>query len=162
RLTNSPGSDFHVVAATDSSGVVWLAWQSWRKDNFEIVLAALAEGHAWSTPRVISSSKANDWSPSIAADSKGNVYVVYDTYDKGNYDVLLVAVAGKDAKTIPIATSARFEARPHVACDGKDRVWIAYEEGDEQWGKDYANATPAKIPVKNSGFPLYLKRTVKV
>src|SRR5262249_29753173 len=78
RLTNSPGSDFHVVAATDSTGVVWLAWQSWRKDNFEIVLAALAEGHPWSAPRVISSSKANDWSPSIAADSKGNVHVVYD------------------------------------------------------------------------------------
>ena len=28
RLTNSPGSDFHVVATTDASGVVWLAWQS--------------------------------------------------------------------------------------------------------------------------------------
>ena len=161
RLTNSPGSDFHVVATTDSSGVVWLAWQSWRKDNFEIVLAAQAEGHPWSTPRVISTSKANDWSPAIAADSKGNVYVVYDTYDKGNYDVMLV-VAGKESKTIPIATSARYEARAHVVCDAKDRVWIAYEEGDEQWGKDYANATPEKVPVKNLGFPLYLHRTVKV
>ncbi len=161
RLTNSPGSDFHVVTTTDSTGVVWLAWQSWRKDNFEIVLTALAEGHPFSTPRVISTSKANDWSPAIAADSKGNVYVVYDTYDKGNYDVMLV-VAGKESRTIPIATSARFEARPHLVCDAMDRVWITYEEGDEQWGKDYANATPSKIPIKNLGFPLYLRRTVKV
>ena len=30
RLTNTPGSDFHVVAATDSHGIVWLAWQAWR------------------------------------------------------------------------------------------------------------------------------------
>ncbi len=161
QLTKSPGSDFHVVATTDSNGVVWLAWQSWRKDNFEIVLAALAEGHPWSQPRVISTSKANDWSPAITADSKGNVYVAYDTYDKGNYDVAMF-VAGKESKTIPIATSARFEARPHLVCDSKDRVWIAYEQGDEQWGKDYANNTPNKIPVKNLGNPLYLKRTVKV
>ena len=97
------------------------------------------------TPRVISTSKANDWSPAIAADSKGNVYVAYDTYDKGNYDVMLVVV-GKESKTIPIATSARFEARPHIVCDAKDRVWIAYEEGDEQWGKDYANAHSEKDP----------------
>lgn len=161
RLTNSPGSDFNVVTTTDASGVVWLAWQSWRKDNFEIVLAALAGDHPWSTPRVVSASKANDWSPSITADTKGNVYVAYDTYDKGNYDIMLV-MAGKESKTIPLATSARFEARPHVACDSKDRVWIAYEEGDEQWGKDYANANPGKVPVKNLGSPLYLRRTVKV
>ncbi len=33
------------------------------------------------------------------------------------------------------------------------RVWIAYEEGDEQWGKDYANAdVPAHRPGRNPGF----------
>ena len=84
-----PGCDFQVVAATDSTGTVWLAWQAWRKDNFDILLAALADGHPWKEPRVVSDSKANDWSPAIAADSKGNVYVAWDTYDKGNYDVRL-------------------------------------------------------------------------
>src|SRR5262249_45363795 len=58
RLTKEPGSDFHVVAATAADGVVWLAWQAWRKDNFDIMLAALAEGHPWKEPRSISSSKA--------------------------------------------------------------------------------------------------------
>ena len=38
-----------------------------------------------------------------------------------------------------MAGSAKFEARPSLACDAKGRVWIAYEEGDEQWGKDFAN-----------------------
>ena len=74
----------------------------------------------------------------------------------------MLVVAGKESKTIPVAASARFEARPHIVCDAKDRVWIAYEQGDEQWGKDYANANPGKVPVKNLGNPLYLKRTVKV
>jgi hypothetical protein len=166
RVTRHPGTDFNVVAATDSDGVVWLAWQSWREDNFDILLGAQADGHAWKEPRVISRSKANDWSPAIAADGKGNVYVAYDTYDQGNYDVLLAAVNkdNKEAKTIPVAASAKFEARPHLACDAGGRVWVAYEEGDEQWGKDFAHAGPVKNVglEKNPGFALYVNRTVRV
>jgi hypothetical protein len=163
RLTHNPGADFHVVATTDAAGVVWLAWQSWQKDNFDIRLAALADNHPYSKPRVLSTSKANDWSPAIAADSKGNVYVAWDTYDKGNYDVLL-RVVGKEEKTLTVADSARFEARPHLVCDGQDRVWIAYEEGDEQWGKDFSNAGQfRRVGLKsNPGFALYIHRTVRV
>ncbi len=40
RLTDAPGSDFHVVSATDSKGKVWLAWQAFRDDNYEILAAA--------------------------------------------------------------------------------------------------------------------------
>ena len=162
RLTNAPGADVNAVAATDSTGTVWLAWQAWRNDNFEIMLAALADGHPWRTPRVISNSKANDWSPAIAADKRGNVYVAWDTYDKGNYDVRLYA-AGKEPWTIEVANSARFEARPSLVCDGQDRLWIAYEEGDEQWGKDFCGDHFQKIPLpSNPGFPLYRDRTVRV
>ena len=63
-----------------------------------------------------------------------------------------------------VADSPRFEGRPHLACDKNGRVWIAYEEGDEQWGKDYAhegNVTNVGLK-KNAGFALYVNRTVKV
>jgi hypothetical protein len=162
RLTKQPGCDFQVVAATDSTGTVWLAWQGWRNDNFDIFVAALADRHPWREPRAISDSKANDWSPAIATDSKGNVYVAWDTYDKGNYDVRL-RVLGKEDKTWTVAGTAKFEARSHLACDGQDRLWIAYEEGDEQWGKDYANEQFRRIGLqKNPGYALYINRTVRV
>ncbi len=166
RVTRHPGTDFNVVAVTDSAGAVWLAWQSWRDDNFDILLSARAEGHAWKEPRIISRSKADDWNPAIAADGKGNVYVAYDTYDRGNYDVLLASVKkdSMEAEIVPIAASAKFEARAHVACDGEGRVWVAYEEGDEQWGKDFAHAGNVKNVGldKNPGFALYVNRTVRV
>ena len=161
RLSSDAGSDFHVVSATDSRGVVWLAWQAWRGGNYEIMTLALADGHPWREPRAISGSRANDWSPAIAADSRGGVFVAWDTYDQGNYDVRLRQV-GTAADTITIAASPRFEARCSLACDGNDRLWIAYEEGDEQWGKDYANANPELVPVQNGGYPLYEHRTVRV
>jgi hypothetical protein len=164
RVTTEPGSDFHVVATTDSTGTVWLAWQGWRKDNFEILLAAArTDEHPSRRPRAISFTRANDWSPALAADSRGNIYVAWDTYESGNYKVRVRKI-GKETESLHVLTgSARFEARPSVVCDAKDRLWIAYEEGDEQWGKDYANAQFQRIPVeKNPGFALYLNRTIKV
>jgi hypothetical protein len=158
RLTDDPGADFHAVAATDAHGTVWVAWQAWRDDNHEILVTTLAEG---GRPRSLSSSPANDWSPAIAASARGNVFVAWDTYERGNYDVRLRSVAD-GARAVEVASSNRFEARPSVACDTAGRVWIAYEEGDENWGKDYANATPERIPVRQGGFPLYLGRTVRV
>jgi hypothetical protein len=165
RLTREPGADFHVVAATDAAGTVWLAWQAWRDNNFDILLAAPVEGHPWQQPRTVSRSKANDWTPAIAADSRGRVYVAWDTYDKGNYDVQLFTLDkdGKDGKLLTVADSPRFEARPNLVCDKQDRLWIAYEEGDEQWGKDYGTGKPLEhgLP-KNLGFALYIHRTVQV
>ena len=160
RLTDAPGADFHVVATTDAAGNVWLAWQAWRDGNFDILAARLGAGAL--EPRVVSDSKANDWSPAIAADTRGNVYVAWDTYDKGNYDVRLRRL-GKEEKSWTVAGSARFEARPSLACDAQNRVWVAYEAGDEQWGKDYANNQPKRVGLKkNPGFGLYIKRTLEV
>jgi hypothetical protein len=162
QLTNAPGSDYHVVAATDSKGVVWLAWQAWRDGHFQIMLTALAEGHPYSQPKVVSTSKTNNWSPAIAADGRGNVYVAWDAYDGKSYNVHLHQ-AGAETKTFDIARSDRFEARPNIVCDKQNRVWIAYEEGDEQWGKDFSNNMFKKIGLEsNPGKALYLKRTVQV
>lgn len=162
RLTRTRGSDFHVVSATDSAGVVWLAWQGWRGDNFEILAAALADDHPWKTPRVISSSKANDWSPALAADKQGHVYVAWDTYDKGNYDVRCKSLSRAPGEWT-IADSARFEARPTIACAADGRLWIAYEEGDEQWGLDYSTEQFKRIGFSNNpGNALYINRSIKV
>jgi hypothetical protein len=163
-ITDAKGSDFHVVAATDSAGVVWLAWQGWREDNYEILTARQHPTAGWSEPQRISSSRRNDWSPAIAADNQGQVYVAWDTYDRGNYDVQLRALNGGDGGPVSVANSPRFEARPHLYCDSQDRLWVAYEEGDEQWGKDYASDNQyQKVGLeKNPGYALYVNRTVKL
>lgn len=157
RLTRAPGTDFHVVAATDSQGEVWLAWQGWRGGNYDVL--ALAPGQT--EPRTVSNSGAHDWSPAIAADRLGNVYVVWDTYDPGNYDVRLRNLKG-DGPVLEVARSPRFEARASVACDEAGRVWVAYEQGDPNWGKDYATGTPERVPVTQNGYALYINRTVRV
>lgn len=164
RVTKAKGTDYNVQIVCDSAGQVWAAWQAWRDDNYDILLARAKGGDdGWSDPKAVSDSKRNDWSPAIAADSKGRVFVAWDTYDRGNYDVKL-HIEGDDSTTIAVADSARFEARPALVCDADDRLWVAYEEGDEQWGKDYASADGyRKVGFdRNPGFALYVNRTVRV
>jgi hypothetical protein len=160
RVSQNAATDFHVVSAVDAGGTLWLAWQGWRDGAFQVLVSSLKDGR-WQPESQITTARANHWCPAIAADGKGNVHVVYDTYANDNYDVRLCTLPAQ--KTIDIAQSQRFEARPHVIVDGQDRVWIAYEEGDEQWGKDYASETPKKSGLAgNLGAPLYLRRTVRV
>ena len=86
---------------------------------------------------------ANHWAPAIAADSKGNVYVAWDSYENGNYDVFLRRFHNGEAEpVVPIGTLKAFEARPSLAVDPQDRVWIAYEMGGPNWGKDFGRVVP--------------------
>lgn len=126
-LTNDPGTDFNVVA---SGG--YIAWQGRRGKGFDVFAGRLG-GELFR----VSTSDSNDWRPSIATDSSGASWVAWDTYDAGNYDVYLRRLDGESlGDPIAIAASPRFEARASVAVDRRDRVWVAFEDSDEGWGKD--------------------------
>jgi len=160
RLTTNEGTDTNPVATSDVRGNVHLAWQSFNNSEgqSDIMTATLANGVMSSSVR-LSPSKANDWDPSITADSSGTVYVAYDTYDKGNYDVMLATInplAPRAARLTPVANSLRMEARASVAVDKQDHVWVAWEERGENWGKDFGALQ------QGPGIPLYRGAGVKV
>ena len=97
-------------------------------------------------PLKISDTPANEWAPSIAADSSGRVHVAFDTYQAGDYDVLLRTreADGTLSPAITVAGTSWFEARPSVAVDSRGRAWIAYEERTPNWGKDAVNLLDGK------------------
>ena len=137
RMSDSPGADINAACATDASGDVWWAWQSWQSDNFEIAISSAGKNR----PGVVYlRAPGNQWNPAIAADSHGGVYVAWDSYERGNYDVLIQRVdRGGTGGPVPVADSPKFEANPSITCDPSGRVWIAYQESDENWGKDFGN-----------------------
>lgn len=158
RLTDNPGADTDPALATRSDGRVWMAWQAWRDGRASIIVDDVENPRDKEEPRVISPGAGNAWSPAVAADKKGNLFVVYDTYETGNYDVHLRRLSedGTAGKTIAVASSPRYEARPSLAVDPRGRVWISYEERTENWGKDAENL------VKGKGSSLYRKSAVRV
>ncbi|MBM4050931.1 MAG: hypothetical protein FJ279_38030, partial [Planctomycetes bacterium] len=136
NVSNAPGPDFAPVAATDSRGRVWVAWQGARETNFDI-FAAVQEGDSFGKPQRVSDSDANDWDPAIAVNKQGDVAVAWDTYAKGDYDICLrIARDGKFGPSMPVAGGTEHDIRPALTYDGQGRLWVAWEQAGERWGKD--------------------------
>jgi hypothetical protein len=105
------------------------------------------------------------WHPAVAAGPRGDAKA-WDNCKAGDYDVFISASDwGMQALDRPNSppketkveiASSRFEARPSICYDPKGRLWIAYEEGPEKWGKDYG------VLDDSAGNPLYNTRNVRV
>jgi hypothetical protein len=156
RLSTEAGSDVNPAAATDSKGRVWVAWQGWRNGRASI-FAATQNGNGFSKAAAITKSTGNEWNPAIAADSTGRVSVAWDSYRNGNYDVYVrtAAAAGSWGPEIPLAATARYEAYPSIAYDPAGTLWVAYEEGGENWGQDFG-------AYDTVGIALYQGRAVRL
>jgi hypothetical protein len=159
RLTMTPGPDLSPTMCTDSDGNVWLAAQSWTdQGEANILVQRFADGR-WNQSLVVrgTPTTGNNWNPALAAGPNGLVAVAYDRYYGGNYDVQVVMFTTPNSATVrEIAMTRKFEARPAVVYDKTGRLWIAYEEGPENWGKDYGALD------SGDGKPLYNERNIRV
>ena len=138
RLTDHPLPDINPRMASDGKGKLALVWQGFRGRHSNIYLKTYSGEGGWSDPIQITRQPANHWEPAVAFDSGGTIWVAYDSYASGNYDVLLTGVRG-GALAVPeiaVAASGRHEVKATVAVDGDDRVWVAWESGGANWGKD--------------------------
>jgi hypothetical protein len=137
KLTDGGGPNFFHKLVRDRAGNLHLVWVGHQSAQSHVMWSKLA-GDTWSAAREISGAGA--WMPDAAADSKGNLYVAWDSYRTGNYDIFMRRI-GEDGELGPldqVTKSPRFQAHASVAVDGSDRVWLAWDESGANWGKDYA------------------------
>jgi len=158
RLTQSPGPDTFPALATDDEGKVFLVWQSPGRGKTDVSMRSWRDGD-WSTPIKVTEHPASDWAPAVAVNSRGEAAVAWDSYRHGNYDVFLRRfTGGKLGPLERITDSGDFEAHVSLAYDGRDRLWIAYDNSGPDWGKD--NHGIKGFLRNESG--LYFKRQVEV
>jgi hypothetical protein len=131
----------------DASGRVWVAWQAARENAFRIIERHQGADGNWTAERVVSTQRGNCWAPAIASAADGRVAMAWDTYDKGDYDVWLREFDknGDPAPARPAATTADYEARPTLAYDRQNRLWVAWERSGPTWGKDWGALDRAGI-----------------
>ena len=145
---------FHRLVA-DRSGALHLVWTGYRNGQSH-VLWSKHQGARWSGPVEISGASA--WMPDAAADSQGNLFVAWDSYRAGNYDIVMRRI-GRDGALGPfyqVTKSPRFQAHASVAVDKRDRVWVAWDESGANWGKDWSHEDQWRSTV------LYSDRRVRV
>jgi hypothetical protein len=161
-VTDKPAAALTPVVTTDSHGDLWLAYQSWSDQGRAIIDVCFCgqDMKIRSVHAAAGDAFGNCWHPAIAASSRGEIAVAYDCYRNGSYDVMVYLLyrdtnpQKTDGKAI--AASPKFEARPSIVYDAQGRLWVAYEEGPENWGKDYGALASGK------GNPLYNERSVRV
>ena len=158
-VTSGAGNSlFHQVAA-DGAGNLHVAYQSWRNGRSNIYLRSRVNGR-WNREIEIGDAsrdpRANDWDAAVAVDRDGTPWVVWDSYATGSYNVLLRPVPnGNSGPILKVTDSTCYHAHPSLAVDGRNRVWVAYEEAPANWGKDVGF-------LFDTGSGLYDARTVKV
>jgi hypothetical protein len=122
----------------DSAGTLHLVWIGYRGGQSHVFWSKLS-GDTWSTAKNISGPGA--WVPEMGFDSKGSLYIAWDSYRNGNYDIFLRKISSDGAAggIIQVTKSPAFQAHPSITVDKRDRVWLAWDESDVNWGKDYFN-----------------------
>jgi len=145
---------FHRIARSPS-GTLHLVWIGYENGQSRVYWSRL-EGMRWSSPQAISGPSA--WHPEAAVDPGGNLWVTWDSYRHGNYDVFLrrIDAEGTLGPEIQVTKSPLFQAHPTIAVDGLGRVWLAWDESDANWGKDWTRDD------QDRGTVLYKNRRAKV
>jgi hypothetical protein len=157
-VTVSPAGVPHLSPAvtTLSDGRLRLSAMGWAQGSWNILTNIGQGGKPAGTLQSFAGPAAeNRWNPALAAGPGGKSALAYDIYHSGDYDVNVVVFDGANNKEHVVAGSSKFEARPSIAYDARGRLWIAYEEGPELWGKDSG-------ALAKTGNPLYSDRNVRV
>ncbi len=143
RISEGTGNAHSAVATTDTAGRVWVAWQGVQNDVFRIFVRRQLQDSTFDAPQLVSPHAASAWAPAIAAtrpEAPGDprVAVVWDTYEKGDYDIWLreYAVDGQARDAEPVANDPGYQARVSAAYDARSNLWLAWEESSPTWGKD--------------------------
>jgi hypothetical protein len=161
RVSDGPGPHLWHRMTTDGRGRAWLVWQ--RLEGYgSHVYARCVDGDGWHDPVKVSDAVTSNWDPQVAADAKEDrVWVAWDSYDTGSYNVRVRSLSGGPKPTLGEVQapepSPRFQAHATAASDRDGRLWVAWDESGSQWGKDtgflYQNSPATR---------LYASRRVRV
>ncbi len=153
------GPNLYHQAASDSEGNIHVVWQGFR-ERLSMILHSRRTGDSWSPEATVSGAVADSWAPAASADSKGGVWIGWDGYDEGDFNIFLRRLGpdGRWGETRQVTRSPAFDANVSLACDDSDRLWIAWDHGEANWGKDWSSQRFKP----GGGAGLYRTRSVKV
>jgi len=137
------GPNLYLDMVADARGRLHVVWQGFRNRVSEILYRSW-DGKAWTPEIKVSSGTGDKWAPAAAADSKGNVWFGWDGYEAGDFNVYVryvrrLSATGQWGERRQITKSLGFDANVSLACDGRDRLWMAWDHGEANWGKDWTS-----------------------
>lgn len=143
RLTDDPRPDAFHDLSVGADGTLFLAWAGFRDSpdgglpQSDILLRRF-DGSEWTPELNLTNSREDDWEPAVATDSTGRAWIAWDSYRENGYDLMIRSVTSTSEGSVAEVSATPFaEMRADVAVDHADRVWVSWEEGSVNWGKDF-------------------------
>ena len=146
---------FHKLVQSPGSGPLRLVWVGYEEGQSYLYLSSW-NGAGWEKPQRMSG--ASVWAPDAVTAKDGNLYLAWDSYRDGNYDIFFRRVRpdGAAGEIEQVTKSPRFEAHPSLAVDAQGRPWLAWDESGANWGKDWTHEDTYQ------GTTLYASRAIRV
>lgn len=158
-VSDNPRVDINHVVAADEQGNLWFAWQTDRDGQYDIAVRRLTDSEL-DPVEIAGDDPRGQWRPAIAC-AGNRVHVAWDGYNGRDFDVCLRTRVGEDWGPVDkVAASTAFEGRVDLAVDLKNRLWLAWEEGAENWGKPYRGIDTLAIDDQHG--PLHRFRRIRV
>jgi hypothetical protein len=122
--------DFFPAAATDHSGRLWIAWQSFRDynqyyDHFNIY-SAYYFNDSWSAPQYVPPMGGwHDVQPNLAAGSDDKIWIVFTSFRDGNANIYVSNASSGSTwiNSYALTQTLEDETDPAIAVDQNNNVW---------------------------------------
>ena len=168
RLTRDPRPDAFHRMATAADGTLYLVWSGFRDHpsggppQSDILARRYADGR-WGAERNLTHSAEDDWEPAVAVARDGSAWIGWDTYTNNGFDIRLANWdGGEPGRPRDVAATPYAEMRADVAIDGEGHVWVSWEQGSANWGKDYGYKNPRHQIFLKEGSRLYDPRAPRI
>lgn len=113
----------------------WVAWENLHNGKFSIYISKYEKGQ-WSEAVIIDKGKNSCFDPGIAESKNGDLYIAYGLTDGFHQNIEMTIIDGETLgikESIPVAIGGghkervNINAKPALAFDAQDRLWISYE-----------------------------------
>jgi hypothetical protein len=95
NISASSNRSINPSMAVDRAGNINVVWRDYTPGNYDIFFSrSIDDGVSWSEAVNISDNPEGSLNPSIAVDQAGNIYIVWDDYAPGNYDIFFTSSTG--------------------------------------------------------------------
>ena len=139
RITQHPANDGAPKVAVDSTGRVWVVWQSDREGN-EDIFATYYDGDAWlDSPVHIAAGPSGDFTPQVSVDSRGRVWFAW----MSNFNVFTRFYDGELSAVFQVTVGYFVHQNPRIIGDGSSNLWVIWvkEESGENIHARYYNGS---------------------
>jgi hypothetical protein len=129
---------FSPTIAVDSEGTLYTAWEDTRDGDRNIYFAKSEDGgNSWSDPNIrvnIDEGDFNEEGVSIAVDSSGIIYAVWDDNRNGDYDIYFAKSTDEGMTwsdpNIKVNTDSEgtTQGRPTIAVDATGTIYVAWTD----------------------------------